>query len=113
MNRKNPLLPTALALISILVFLSSTRADLTHRYSFSDAIDSTNAIDSVAGANGALYPGATYAGDGTVLLDGTSGFIYLPDDIISNYTSFAFEVWTTPTTTPTWARLFDFGTNQG
>ena len=88
-------------------------AALTHEYSFNDDPTSTNAIDSVGGATGALYPGASYPGDGTVLLDGVSGFIYLPDDIISNYTSITFEIWTTPTSTPDWARLFDFGTNQG
>ncbi|HXS68503.1 MAG TPA: LamG-like jellyroll fold domain-containing protein, partial [Candidatus Polarisedimenticolia bacterium] len=88
-------------------------AALQHQYSFNDSTTSTNAIDSVGGANGALYPGASYPGDGTVVLDGSSGFVYLPDDIISNYTSVTFEVWTTPTTNPTWARLFDFGTNQG
>jgi len=89
------------------------RAALTHEYSFNDPTSSTNAIDSVSGATGALYPGATYPGDGTVSLDGASGFVYLPDDIISNYTSVTFEIWTTPNTEPTWARLFDFGTNQG
>ncbi|MEI9961516.1 MAG: LamG domain-containing protein [Limisphaerales bacterium] len=47
------------------------------------------------------------------MLDGISGFVYLPDDIVSNYTSITFEIWTTPTSNPTWARLFDFGTNQG
>jgi hypothetical protein len=88
-------------------------ASLTHQYRFNDDVSSTNAIDTVGGATGALYPGASYPGDGTVLLDGVSGFIYLPDDIISNYTSISFEAWTTPTTKPTWARLFDFGTNQG
>lgn len=113
MNRKHFLLTKALAATAILAIVSSVRADLTHRYSFSDATDSTNAVDSVGGATGALYPGASFPGDGTVALDGATGFIYLPDDIISNYISFAFEIWTTPATTPTWARLFDFGTNQG
>jgi hypothetical protein len=92
---------------------SATKADLTHRYSFDDSPASTNALDSVGGATGDLYPGATYPGDGTVALDGTSGFVYLPDDIISNYTSVSFEIWTTPNSNPTWARLFDFGDNQG
>ncbi len=113
MNRNNPLLILALALMPILVIVSSAKADLTHRYSFNDPTDSTNAVDSVGGATGDLYPGASYPGDGTVALDGSSGFIYLPDDIVSNYTSFAFEIWTVPSATPTWARLFDFGTNQG
>jgi hypothetical protein len=88
-------------------------AALTHEYSFNDAISSTNAVDSVGGATGDLYPGAYYPADGTVYLDGNSGFVYLPDDIISNYTSVTFEAWTMPASNPTWSRLFDFGTNQG
>jgi hypothetical protein len=103
----------SLWVVSLLAATQMTKGALTHQYSFNDSTSSTNAIDSVGGANGALYPGASYPGDGTVALDGASGFVYLPDDIISNYTSITFEIWTTPTTTPTWARLFDFGTNQG
>jgi hypothetical protein len=106
-------IPKILWLIPFLVASLSLKASLTHEYSFNDSVTSTNAIDSVGGATGNLYPGASYPGNGTVLLDGSSGFIYLPDDIISNYTSVTFEVWTTPTTEPTWARLFDFGSNQG
>ncbi len=102
-----------LTMLSLLLAASATNAALTHEYSFNDAITSTNAIDSVGSATGALYPGASYPGDGTVLLDGSSGFVYLPNDIISNYTSVTFEVWTRPTSNPTWARLFDFGINQG
>jgi hypothetical protein len=112
-NYKNPSLQTVLALTILLAMASAANADLTHRYSFDDSPTSTNAVDSVGGANGNLYPGATYPGDGTVSLDGATGFVYLPDDIISNYTSISFEIWTTPTSNPTWARLFDFGDNQG
>jgi len=99
--------------LSLLSAAQIAHGALNHEYSFNDPVTSTNAIDSVGGATGALYPGASYPGNGTVLLDGNSGFVYLPDDIISNYTSISFEVWATPTSNPTWARLFDFGTNQG
>jgi Concanavalin A-like lectin/glucanases superfamily len=103
----------SLWVFALLAMAHMTKGALTHDYSFNDSISSTNAVDSVGGANGALYPGASYPGDGTVVLNGSSGFVYLPDDIISNYTSITFEIWTTPTSNPTWARLFDFGTNQG
>ncbi len=99
--------------VPLLLATQLSYAGLVNRYSFNDAIASTNAVDSVGGATGNLYPGASYPGDGTVVLDGASGFVYLPDDIISNYTSITFEIWTTPTSNPVWARLFDFGTNQG
>lgn len=111
--KRSELLFRSLWVIPLLVATHVANASLVHEYSFNDSVSSTNAVDSVGGANGALYPGASYPGDGTVLLNGSSGFVYLPDDIISNYTSITFEVWTTPTTNPTWARLFDFGTNQG
>ena len=99
--------------VPLLAAIQLTNAALTHEYSFNDSVTSTNAIDSVGGATGALYPGASYPGNGTVALDGTSGFVYLPNDIISSYTSVTFEVWATPNSNPTWARLFDFGNNQG
>jgi hypothetical protein len=100
-------------MVSLLAVPYVLNAGLTHEYSFNDPTTSTNAIDSVGGATGNLYPGASYPGDGTVLLDGISGFVYLPDDIISNYPSVSFEVWTTPTSNPRWARVFDFGNNVG
>lgn len=108
-----PWLPITLAQALLLAITFTAKADLTHRYSFNDSTTSTNATDSVGGATGNVYPGATYPGDGTLALDGVSGFVYLPDDLISNYTSISFEIWTTPTSNPTWARLFDFGDNQG
>lgn len=88
-------------------------AALTHEWSFNDSITSTNAIDSVGGATGALYGGASYTGNGTVTLDGNSGYVYLPNDIVSNYTSVTYEIWTTPNSEASWARLFDFGTSSG
>ena len=97
----------------LLVATQATKAALSHEWSFNDSVSSTNAIDSVGGATGNLCPGATYPGDGTVSLDGTSGYVELPDDIVSNYTSVTFEIWTTPATESSWARLFDFGTSSG
>ncbi len=104
---------SSLCAVLLIFARQTTNAALTHQYSFNDATTSTNAIDSVGGATGNLFPGASYPGDGTVVLDGASGFVYLPNDLISNYTSISFEIWTTPSSNPTWARLFDFGTNQG
>src|SRR5579862_2962568 len=102
-----------LLVVPLLAAIQVTNAALTHEYSFGDAVSSTNAIVSVVGATGALYGGATYPGDGTVALDGSSGYVYLPNDIVSNYTSVTFEIWTTPATEASWARLFDFGTSSG
>ncbi|HEX7654024.1 MAG TPA: LamG domain-containing protein, partial [Verrucomicrobiae bacterium] len=98
---------------ALMLGLPTAHAALTHEYSFNDNPSSTNCIDSVGGATGNLYPGASFPGNGTLALDGTTGFVWLPDDLVSNYTSVTFEVWATPTSNPTWARLFDFGINQG
>lgn len=106
-------LSASLGFVSLLAATFGAKANLVHRYSFDDDTASTNAIDSVGGATGNVFPGAFYPGDGTIILDGFSGFVYLPDDLVSNYTSITFEAWTTPSSNPTWARLFDFGTNQG
>lgn len=117
MKRTGTRLPSLILMnlwiILLLAATQFTRAALTHEWSFNDSVTSTNATDSVGGATGALYGGASYPGNGTVALDGSSGFVYLPNDIVSNYTSVTFEIWTTPTTDPTWARLFDFGTSTG
>ncbi len=102
-----------LCLAAFLLATLTANAALTHEWSFNDSVTSTNAIDSVGGATGALYGGATYPGNGTVALDGNSGYVYLPNDIVSNDTSVTFEIWTTANSENAWARLFDFGTSSG
>src|SRR6266487_6301025 len=69
--------------VQLLLATQVSYAALVNRYSFNDNIASTNAIDSVGSATGDLYPGASYPGDGTVLLNGSGGFVYLPDDLRS------------------------------
>ncbi|MBP7825735.1 MAG: LamG domain-containing protein [Verrucomicrobia bacterium] len=113
LSRFAPQTRRGLGALALLLALSVAQAALTHRYSFNDPTDSTNAVDTVSGATGDLYPGASYPGDGTVWLNGMGGFVYLPDDLISDYTSITFEVWTTPESHPAWARLIDFGTSTG
>src|SRR5215469_230782 len=67
--------PTLTTLALLLVAVLEAQADLTHRYSFNDPTTSTNAIDSVGGATGNLMGGASYPGNGTVALDGLSGYV--------------------------------------
>jgi Concanavalin A-like lectin/glucanases superfamily len=111
--RRNTLILKTLCLTPFLLAALATHAALTHEWSFNDSVTSTNAVDSVGGSTGALNGGATYPGNGTVVLDGSSGYVYLPNDIVSNYTSVTYEIWTTPTSENAWARLFDFGTSSG
>ncbi len=104
---------TSAPLLVFLLAANPARADLTHRWSFNDSFTSTNAVDSVGGASGNLFPGASYPGDGTVALDGASGYVEFPPNLVSNYNSITYEAWFTDTGSGTWARVWDFGNNNG
>ena len=84
------------------------QAALTHRYSFT-----TDASDSVGGANGTLMNFATASGGVVSFSGGTSGpncdYVELPPGLISNYTSVTFEVWVDVGQNGTWEQLFAFG----
>jgi hypothetical protein len=85
---------------------------LVHRYSFSETSGATQAVDSVGGANGELVGGAS--AEGTFLrLNGTDGYVNLPNGIISALTNTTIETWVTWTgpQTQQWSRIFDFGTS--
>ena len=81
-------------------------ANLVHRYPFT-----ANASDVVGGANGVLSGGATIAG-GAVVLNGSSAFVDLPNNLVSNLTSITYEAWFTDNGGNGWARLWDFGNSS-
>jgi hypothetical protein len=91
----------------------SATPKLLHRYSFT-----TDATDSVGGANGTLMGGATISG-GAVTLSGTglSGapgdYVDLPNNLFTNSTSISFETWVTDNGSSAWARIWDFGNSLG
>lgn len=89
-------------------WVSEARADLVHRYSFTN-----NATDSVGNAHGTLLNGATVSG-GNVLLSG-GGYVSLPiGSTIGSLTGSTFESWVTwETFQPPWSRIFDFGSGPG
>ncbi len=84
-------------------FAQSALETLTHRYSFT-----SNASDSIGAANGTLQGGAVIT-NGAVALDGASGFVDLPNNLLTNYNSVSFEAWVTDNGSGTWARIWDFG----
>jgi hypothetical protein len=90
-----------------LALIQCSAASLTHRYPFS-----ANANDVVGGANGQLVGGATING-GAVVLDGASGYVNLPNNIVTGYTSVTIEAWVTDTGSANWARIYDFGNSTG
>ena len=84
-------------------FAQSALETLTHRYSFT-----SNANDSIGAANGTLQGGAVIT-NGAVALDGASGFVDLPNNLLTNYNSVSLEAWVTDNGSGTWARIWDFG----
>jgi hypothetical protein len=80
------------------------QAVLAHRYSFT-----TDASDSVGGANGTLVGTANVSG-GQLQLDGGSGdYVNLPGGLLSTYPSATMDIWTTISPAQQhWARLFEF-----
>lgn len=86
---------------------------LAHRYSFGEDVSATVAVDSVAGANGDLLTGAAFNGTGQMTLDGVAGYVNLPNDLVSNFTSITVETWVTDTGSGIWSRIFDFGNSSG
>jgi hypothetical protein len=100
-------------------------AQLLHRYSFSETQGTTNLVDSVGGADGALYgaanasllngqltlPGGTANPDGTFNTD--AAYVDLPAGLISGLTNATIEAWVTwnDASSTSWERVFDFGTS--
>jgi len=123
-TRQTKMLGLALAIMAAL-FASDARAELKHRYSFTDS-----AADSVNGADGELVNNtgnATYS-DGQLVMgnDGTQNsgsdagdYVDLPNGIISDLVgandqaNFTMEVWFTWTGAGDWQRVWDMGTSVG
>lgn len=80
------------------------QAVLTHRYSFT-----SDASDSVGGADGTLV-GTAYVTNDQVQLDGGSGdYVSLPPGLIGSYRSATMDIWATISSAQqTWSRLWEF-----
>jgi hypothetical protein len=123
-KRQTKMLSLALAIMAAL-FASDARAELKHRYSFTDS-----AADSVNGADGELVNNtgnATYT-DGQLVMGNngtqnsgsdTGDYVDLPNGIISDLVgandqaNFTMEVWFTWTGAGDWQRIWDMGTSIG
>src|SRR5262252_10836249 len=86
---------------------------LTHRYSFEGAPGTAFVADSVGTANGTLFGGGSFTGDGKLNLFGANGFVDLPNGIISALSNVTLETWLTWNGGAQWQRIFDFGSNSG
>jgi DUF1680 family protein len=96
-------LTAALCLVADGAFCQAT--NMTHRYTFN-----SDASDSIAGANGTLQGGAVIT-NGALVLDGVSGFLALPANLVTSYAAITIEAWVTDNGSSPWARIFDFGNN--
>ena len=87
---------------------------LVNRYSFT-----TDASDSVGGANGTLQGSATISGGAVVLPGGvtsndpTVSYVNLPPNLVMNLTAITIETWVTDLGSPNWARIWDLGNSAG
>ena len=92
-----------MALLIVVLAASPVEGAILHRYSFT-----TDANDSVGTAHGFLFGGALNINN-ALSLDGSSGYVDLPNGLLTNLTSATFEAWVTDTGSQAWARIFDFG----
>jgi len=82
---------------------------LTNRYSFD-----SDASDSIGGQNGTLNGGYTFNGNGTLTLDGSSGYVQLPAGLINtNAGAVTIETWASFGTIVNNSMLFAFGNTNG
>ena len=84
---------------------------LAHRWSFNEA-SGTTVSDSIGTANGTLSASGATLGGGSVTLDGLSGYVNLPPNLITGYDAVTFETWVninSATINNLNARLFAFG----
>jgi hypothetical protein len=109
--------------LSAIALATSARADLVHRYSFSET-SGTTVKDSVGTADGVLKgTGGAFDGNGNLVLPGgglssdaanvIAGYVDLPNHIINVLTNATFEAWVTYNggSGSLWQRIFDFGTS--
>jgi hypothetical protein len=88
----------------LLLALTAHGQTLVHRYSFT-----SDASDSAGTADGTVVGGATFNGNGGLVLNGTNGYVALPAGIVSNLTAVTIETWATFGTIANNSFLFGFG----
>lgn len=101
----------------------SAQASLTNRWSFNNAAGAANygttLTDSVGGLVATVKGNASTFSGTSLTLTGTttgnrsrnfiSGYVDLPNGIISSKTNLSVEIWATPLSAQNYERLFDFG----
>jgi len=101
---------------------------LVHRYSFNQSPGEQTVTDSISGSHGAIYyaassspwtngtpDGSDFTGNGTLRLNGVSGYVDLPPRLVSWFSNATFEAWFKwyGPATSVWQRVWDFGSSDG
>jgi hypothetical protein len=76
---------------------------LTHRYSFT-----SDASDSVGGANGSLQGAATISSGQLQLTGNTGDYLELPAGLLQGYNAVTVDAWVNLNSPNNWARLWEF-----
>lgn len=95
---------------AVTVTVRPRKAQLVHRYSFNEE-GGTTASDSVGGSawDGAVFGSATLTG-GQLVLDGTFGFVQVPEGVVSNMDAITIEAWASfPNPVNPMSALYGFG----
>ena len=77
-----------------------------------DETEGSDAADSWGTGHATLSSSATFTEGllgNAVSLNGSNGYVTLPEGIVSSLTDFSISVWVKPDEIKTWARVFDFG----
>jgi len=88
-------------------------AGLLAFYKFDETTGTTCADSSGNNRTATLTGGATFTSglqNNALTLSGNGQYVTLPANIVAGLTSFSVSAWVNLVATPTWARLFDFGT---
>ncbi|MFD0895584.1 PQQ-dependent sugar dehydrogenase [Luteolibacter ambystomatis] len=125
-----PRFPTSsirgICLLAVGLGILPLRGEMVNRWSFNNAAGNatsgTTVTDSVSGTlatvrgNGSTFTGTALKLTGTTTGNRSAGFISgyidLPNGIISSKTNLSVEIWATPISAKNYSRLFDFGRVQ-
>ncbi|MDN3670442.1 cellulose binding domain-containing protein [Echinicola jeungdonensis] len=80
-----------------------------------DETEGSDAADSWGDNMGALSSGTIFSEgliDNAVRLNGSDGYVTLPEGIVSSLTDFSISTWIKLDEVDTWARVFDFGSGR-
>jgi hypothetical protein len=84
---------------------------LKHHYTFNQSAGPT-VIDTVGDKHGALVGGASF-NSGKLVLNGSDGYVNLPNNLVTGFTSITIEAWVQDEGSGGWGRIFDFGNSAG